>query len=201
MLVIREATEADAQLLVAMIREFAEFERQLEHVVITPDDLVRDAIGDRLPRSCVDCGVGRGSSRLRFLFLHLFDVGWPLQPVRRRHLRSGTAPREGNRKGAYEAHGDDREEALLLRNALGGARLEYSCKRVLPFAWRRVTARVVSGALSGDRFKQFAVEAVSGEAQALDASDCTRFPGEETMSAMAILRQLPLTLPSPHIKM
>lgn len=45
MLVIREATSADAQLLVTMIREFAEFERQLEHVVITPDDLVRDALG------------------------------------------------------------------------------------------------------------------------------------------------------------
>lgn len=45
MLVIREATRTDAELLVTMIREFAEFERQLEHVVITPDDLVRDALG------------------------------------------------------------------------------------------------------------------------------------------------------------
>jgi len=45
MLVIREATRTDAQLLVTMIREFAEFERQLEHVVIRPDDLVRDALG------------------------------------------------------------------------------------------------------------------------------------------------------------
>ena len=45
MLVIREATRTDAQLLVTMIREFAEFERQLEHVVITPHDLVRDALG------------------------------------------------------------------------------------------------------------------------------------------------------------
>ena len=45
MLVIREATSADAQLLVTLIRELAEFERQLEHVVITSDDLVRDAFG------------------------------------------------------------------------------------------------------------------------------------------------------------
>ena len=45
MLVIREAVGADAQLLVAMIGEFAEFERQLEHVVITPEDLVRDGLG------------------------------------------------------------------------------------------------------------------------------------------------------------
>ena len=45
MLVIREATRTDAQLLVTMIREFAQFERQLEHVVITPDDLLRDGLG------------------------------------------------------------------------------------------------------------------------------------------------------------
>jgi GNAT superfamily N-acetyltransferase len=45
MLVIREATRTDAELLVKMIREFAEFERQLEHVVITAADLVRDAFG------------------------------------------------------------------------------------------------------------------------------------------------------------
>ena len=43
MLVIREATSTDAELLVTMIREFAEFERQLEHVTITPNDLERDA--------------------------------------------------------------------------------------------------------------------------------------------------------------
>jgi len=45
MLVIHTATGADAHLLVAMICEFAEFERQLEHVVITPEDLVRDGLG------------------------------------------------------------------------------------------------------------------------------------------------------------
>ena len=44
MLLIRDATRTDAQLLVTLIREFAEFERQLEHVVITPDDLVRDGL-------------------------------------------------------------------------------------------------------------------------------------------------------------
>lgn len=45
MLVIREATRTDAELLVTMIREFAKFERQLEHVVITPADLWRDGFG------------------------------------------------------------------------------------------------------------------------------------------------------------
>ncbi len=42
MLVIREATRTDAQLLVTMIRELAEFERQLEHVDISAEDLLRD---------------------------------------------------------------------------------------------------------------------------------------------------------------
>ena len=45
MLVIREAIRTDAELLVHMIREFAAFERQLEQVAITADDLMRDALG------------------------------------------------------------------------------------------------------------------------------------------------------------
>jgi GNAT superfamily N-acetyltransferase len=42
MLVIREATAADAQLIVDMIRELAEFERELDQVDITPEDILRD---------------------------------------------------------------------------------------------------------------------------------------------------------------
>jgi GNAT superfamily N-acetyltransferase len=49
MLVIRDAVEADAPLIVAMIRELAEFEHQLEQVDITPGDLLRDGFG-KLPR-------------------------------------------------------------------------------------------------------------------------------------------------------
>jgi GNAT superfamily N-acetyltransferase len=46
MLVIREATASDAALIVEMIRELADFERELDHVDITPDDLVRDGFGE-----------------------------------------------------------------------------------------------------------------------------------------------------------
>ena len=45
MLVIREATRADAQLIVDMIRELAEFERELDQVDITPEDILRDGFG------------------------------------------------------------------------------------------------------------------------------------------------------------
>jgi GNAT superfamily N-acetyltransferase len=45
MLVIREATAADAPLIVTMIRELAEFERELDQVEITPEDIVRDGFG------------------------------------------------------------------------------------------------------------------------------------------------------------
>ena len=42
MLLIRQATAADAPLLTAMIRELAEFEDELEQVDITSEDLLRD---------------------------------------------------------------------------------------------------------------------------------------------------------------
>src|SRR5258706_1299251 len=42
MLVIRKATAGDAPLLIAMIRELAEFEHGLDQVDITSEDLLRD---------------------------------------------------------------------------------------------------------------------------------------------------------------
>lgn len=45
MLIIREATPADASLIVDMIRELAEFERELDQVHITPEDILRDGFG------------------------------------------------------------------------------------------------------------------------------------------------------------
>ena len=46
MLSIRPATVHDAALLRAMIRELAEFERQLDLVTISEEDLVRDGFGE-----------------------------------------------------------------------------------------------------------------------------------------------------------
>ena len=45
MLAIRSATPADVALLLQMIREFAEFERELDQVEITTEDLLRDGFG------------------------------------------------------------------------------------------------------------------------------------------------------------
>ena len=45
MIRVREATAADARLIVEMIRELAEFERELDQVETTPEDIVRDGFG------------------------------------------------------------------------------------------------------------------------------------------------------------
>jgi GNAT superfamily N-acetyltransferase len=45
MLVIREATAPDAPLIVSMIRELAEFERELDQVDTTEEDLQREGFG------------------------------------------------------------------------------------------------------------------------------------------------------------
>src|SRR5215470_5176858 len=62
MLVIREATVADAPLLAEMIRELADFERELDQVDTTPDDLIRDGFGEN-PR------------------FHSFVAEWDTQPA------------------------------------------------------------------------------------------------------------------------
>jgi GNAT superfamily N-acetyltransferase len=45
MLVIRKANASDAPLIVDMIRELAEFERELDQVEATPGDVLRDGFG------------------------------------------------------------------------------------------------------------------------------------------------------------
>ena len=47
MLSIRSATVNDAVLLATMIREFAEYERELHHVTVKAEDLVRDGFGPK----------------------------------------------------------------------------------------------------------------------------------------------------------
>lgn len=42
MLAIREATAADADLIVRFIRELAEYEREPQSAIVTPEDIVRD---------------------------------------------------------------------------------------------------------------------------------------------------------------
>ena len=46
MLVIREGTRADVQIIVTMIRELAAFEHELEYMTVTPEDLLRDGFCD-----------------------------------------------------------------------------------------------------------------------------------------------------------
>jgi len=76
MLVIREATRTDAELLVTMIREFAEFERQLEDVVITADDLLRDALGtDSRVRALVAEWDGHPAGYAIYFFTYSTWVG------------------------------------------------------------------------------------------------------------------------------
>ena len=43
---IRQATSADAQSILALIKELAVFEREPDAVVLTTDDLVRDGFGE-----------------------------------------------------------------------------------------------------------------------------------------------------------
>ena len=70
MLFIRKAIAADAPLIVEMIRELAEFERELDQVEITAADLIRDGFGTQ-PR---------------------FTLLWPSGTVNRRLTRCISSP-------------------------------------------------------------------------------------------------------------
>jgi GNAT superfamily N-acetyltransferase len=53
MLQIREATAADAGLILALVRELAEYEREPEAVKATEQDILRDGFGSRPRFHCV----------------------------------------------------------------------------------------------------------------------------------------------------
>lgn len=73
MLQIRDATIADAALLRTMIRELAEFERELEMVTILEEDLARDGFGEN-PRFCALIAEWDGKPAGYALFFPTFST-------------------------------------------------------------------------------------------------------------------------------
>jgi len=73
MLRIRPATVDDAALLVTMIRELAEFEHQLDSVIIRPEDLARDGFGAS-PRFRALLAEWSGESAAYALFFEYYST-------------------------------------------------------------------------------------------------------------------------------
>jgi GNAT superfamily N-acetyltransferase len=78
MLSIRAATVNDAPLLAAMIRELAEYERELQQVVMTEKDLVRDGFGDN-PKFRALVGEWKGQAAGYALFFGFYST-WEGRP-------------------------------------------------------------------------------------------------------------------------
>ena len=76
MLSIRPATKADVLLVLAFIRDLAEYEREPHKAVATSEDLIRDGFTPgAAPRfSYGDCRMGWPGSRICALLLQLFDM-------------------------------------------------------------------------------------------------------------------------------
>jgi len=73
MLSIRAATVNDAGLLAGMIRELAEYERELDQVVVTETDLVRDGFG-REPKFRVVIAEWNGQAAGYALFFGFYST-------------------------------------------------------------------------------------------------------------------------------
>ncbi len=71
---IEPAQRADAPLLVALVRELADYERLLDAVRITPDDLLRDLFGPRAFAEAVIARVGDEPVGFALWFSQLFDL-------------------------------------------------------------------------------------------------------------------------------
>ncbi len=78
MLVIRKATAADATLIVDMIRELADFEHELEHVDVTPQDLLRDGFGAN-PSFCASVADWDGQPAAYALYFFTYST-WAGRP-------------------------------------------------------------------------------------------------------------------------
>jgi len=82
MLKIREATAADAPLIMTMIRELAQFERELGQVDADIEGLRREGIRIEPAFSCINWEVGRCTGSLCGLFSGFLDVGGAATLVR-----------------------------------------------------------------------------------------------------------------------
>ena|SRR5277367_894228 len=90
MLVIREATASDAALIVEMIRELAGFERELDQVDITPDDLVRDGFGENPSfHALVAEWDGQAAAYILYFFTYSTWAGRPTLFVEDLFVRAG----------------------------------------------------------------------------------------------------------------
>ena len=90
MLVIREATASDAALIVEMIRELADFERELDLVDITPDDLVRDGFGENPSfHALVAEWDGQAAAYILYFFTYSTWAGRPSLFVEDLFVRAG----------------------------------------------------------------------------------------------------------------
>jgi GNAT superfamily N-acetyltransferase len=123
MLQIRPATIQDAALLRTMIRELAEYERELDRVTIREEDLARDGFGDT-PRFRALIAEWKGQAAGYAVIFGYYSTwagpGLFLEDLFVREAFRG----RGNRKGAACRSSTHRCRRKMLRNPLGSARLE-----------------------------------------------------------------------------
>lgn len=156
MLVIRKATAADAPLLKVMIRELAEFERELDQVDITAEDLLRDGFGSspRFHALVAEWG-GQTAAYALYFFTYSTWAGRPCLFVEDLFVRA-----EFRRKGIGEALLKHMAVVALEQNCYGMSWEVLNWNTSAIDFYRSVGARLQSEwvpvLLMGDRFEGFA---------------------------------------------
>jgi len=176
MLAIREATRTDAELLVTMIREFAAFERQLEDVVIAPDDLLRDGLGaDSRIHALIAEWDGQPAGYAFYFFTYSTWIGRYSLFVEDIFVRNQFRGKGiGKWLMKYMAAIADKQSCFGMRWEVldwntPAIDFYHSLGAELQRQWFPVL-------FAGDRFKRFARGDDGRETRALDSSDCTENP-------------------------
>ena len=158
---IAAATPADVPLILALIRELADYERMSDHVVATEADVERALFGER---PCAEAVIARvGDEAVGFaLFFQSFStfVGRPGLYLEDLYVRPG-APRARHRAGPARASGPPRGRAGVRPVRMVGARLERVGDLLVPAAGAVPMDEWTVYRLTGEPLRALAAEAAA----------------------------------------
>ena len=139
---IRPAIPDDAETIVELIRELADYEHLEHEAQATPEAFRQHLFGPRPFAEAMIAEVDRTPVGFALYFHTLLDLPGTAEPVPGRRVRPSRSPRPGNRQGLSATAGPAGRRARLRPAGMGRPRLERALDRLLPVPRRPADGRV-----------------------------------------------------------